>query len=99
MDTLSWYAFGLVVAVALAAVMTITDAFILNVTSPNRRRKLVMLSTRWAFFCTILVFAWLIDSGRVPYNEPAIWLLLGAGIALSASLFVAARWAGENLDK
>lgn len=95
MDILSWYAFGLVAAVALAGVMTLTDAFIFDITHPNKRRKMVMLSARWAFVSSILLFAWLIDSGRVPYNEPAIWLLLGAGVSLSAGLFVAARWARE----
>jgi hypothetical protein len=77
---LHWYAFGLVLVVGFAVLLTAQDVWALGVVGG---RKVAALGIRWGFFSGIFVYAWLIDSHRVPYNEPAIWALLGAGMAVT----------------
>jgi hypothetical protein len=59
-----------------------------------------VLAARWGFLAAVLVYAWLIDSHRVPYSEPGIWALFGAGLFLSVAGVVAAlAWRPRGTKK
>lgn len=88
MNELAWYLFALLPLVGLAGAHTAIDAWLLGLPRPLPRRGRLVLAGRWGFLMGIPIYAWLIDSYRVPYREPGIWLLFGAGLGLT--LLVAA---------
>ncbi len=88
-DTL-WYLLALGPVVALAWGHSAIDAWLFSLPRPLPRRGRLLLVARWSFLATVLVYAWLIDSHRVPYSEPGIWLLFGAGGVLTVVLALVA---------
>ena len=94
MDDLHWYVLGAALVVALALLHTATDVW--AYTPPFTRRKRVAVSVRWGFFSGVVVYAWLIDSRRVPYSEPAIWGLFGVGMLLTGLLTWLRRGRGKE---
>jgi hypothetical protein len=83
---LAWYLFALLPLVGLAGGHTAIDCWLYSLPRPLPRRGRVVLAARWSFLAGVLIYAWLIDSHRVPYSEPGIWVLLGAGGVLTLVL-------------
>jgi len=83
MSEFAWYVFGLLPLLVLAGGHAAIDRWLHNQPRPLPRRAEVVIAARWGFLAAVLVYAWLIDSRRIPYAEPGIWLLFGAGLGLT----------------
>jgi hypothetical protein len=86
---LHWYVLGGALVVCFSVLLTAADVWVFGLQAD--RRRVAALSVRWGFFSGVLVYAWLIDSHRVPYQEPAIWALLGVGMAVTGLLTLLRR--------
>lgn len=91
MSELDWYLVGLVCVAVLAGAHTWVDRWLYAQPRPLPRPAELVLAGRWGFLAVVLVYAWLIDSHRVPYAEPGIWALFGAGGLLTVGL-AAVAW-------
>jgi hypothetical protein len=89
--TVSWYLFAAVLTLVAAGVLTGVDAWLMSQPRPLRLRALVVMAGRWGFFMSILMFAWLIDSHRVEYQEAGLWILIVVGALGAGLLKLAAR--------
>lgn len=81
-----WYLLAVPLVGVLAGAHTAIDAWLFNLPRPLPRRAALVLAGRWGFLAVVLVYAWLIDSHRVPYAEPGIWALFVAGGGLTVAL-------------
>ena len=81
-----WELVALPLIAALALAHTAIDRWLFNQPRPLARRAVGVLAARWAFLATVLIYAWLIDSHRIPYSEPGIWGLFAGGMTLTVGL-------------
>jgi hypothetical protein len=96
----AWYLFALLPLMCLAGAHTAIDCWLANLPRPLPRRGRLVLAARWGFLAAVLIYAWLIDSHRVPYREQGIWLLFGMGLVLSVGLAAAvAVWVARPAGK
>jgi hypothetical protein len=77
-----WYWIALGIAAVGAWVNSRLDMWLYSLRPPFPLRARLAVSLRWGFICAILLFAFLIDSHRVPYSEMGLWLLLCGGALL-----------------
>jgi hypothetical protein len=89
MTDTAWYLVALLPLVGLAGAHTAVDRWLFSQPRPLRGPAMGVLAARWGFLAAVLVYAWLIDSHRVPYSEPGIWALFGAGLLLTVGLVAA----------
>lgn len=77
-----WYALAVAVVMAAALVNSGLDRWLTVQPTPWGLKATLVVAMRWAFWCSVPVYAWLIDSFREPYSEPAIWAFFAVGIVL-----------------
>lgn len=93
----AWYLLGAALALGLAGAHTWIDRWLFNLPRPLPRRAELVLAGRWGFLGVVLAYAWLIDSRRVAYAEPGIWLLFGMGVGLTVlGAALVLRWGGRR---
>jgi hypothetical protein len=95
MSETAWYLVALLPLAGLAGAHTAIDRWLFAQPRPLPRPAVLVLAARWGFLTAVLVYAWLIDSRRVPYAEPGIWALFGAGCVLTVGLvavLLGPRW-------
>lgn len=88
---LPWYLFALCATLWAAWVNTRLDVWLVEQSRPWGRKARAVVAGRWGFFFSILMFAWLIDSYRVRYQEAGLWLLILSGTAGIVALRAVAR--------
>lgn len=94
MNPASWYLFALAATLVAAWVNTRVDCWLVMQPRPWGRKARAIVAGRWGFFFSILLFAWLIDSYRVRYQEAGLWLLIVGGTLGMVALKLAT--AGEE---
>lgn len=85
-DAIFWSGLGAIIAALLGVIHAHIECWLYNQPRPLSRTAQAVVNARWGFIATILICAWLIDSHRIPYAEPGIWLVLGLGLVLTGLL-------------
>lgn len=78
-----WYLFAAFLVVVGACVMTRADVWLHG---PLGRAKTAVVGARWGFWLSVVMYAWLIDSRRIPFSDNGLTGFLLAGVALAALL-------------